>query len=112
MDDAAAAEAALGAIRERVRIARICSADRARRAHEALAAGQLDFARGLLDAARAHDEMAWEGEAQIAAGERSCAALRARCDRLDAEVRREGERLAMQMGPRGSCGEPRRGIVQ
>ncbi len=40
MDDAATAEAALAALRERVRVARVCCADRVRRAYDALAAGQ------------------------------------------------------------------------
>jgi hypothetical protein len=96
MDDAAAAEAALGAIRERVRVARTRSTDCARRGYDAIAAGQEAFARGLLDAAQAHEVMAWEGEAQIAEGERRCAALRARCDELDAEARQQGERHARE----------------
>jgi len=96
MDDAASAEAALATLRERVRAARVSSADRARRAYDARAAGQDDFARGLLDAAHAHERMAWDGEAQIAEYERCCAALRARCDDLDAVARREGERLAKE----------------
>jgi phage shock protein A len=98
MDDAAAGEGALGALRERVRVARIRAADRARRAYDALAARQAPFARGLLDAAHAYEKVAWEGEALIAEGERQCAALRARCDALDAEVRREGERRAQCAG--------------
>lgn len=96
MDDAATAEAALGILRERVRVARICSTDRFRRACDALAAGQDAFARGLLDAAHAHERLAWDGEAQILEGERRCAALRARCDDLDAAARREGERHAAE----------------
>jgi phage shock protein A len=103
MDDAASAEAALGTLRERVRVARIHSADRARRAYDALAAGQEPFALGLLDAARAHEKVAWEGEAQILEGERQCATLRARCDDLDAEVRREGERQVVRAGAGAGC---------
>jgi len=103
MDDTVAAEAALGAIRERVRVARIRSTDLARRGYDAFAAGQEVFARGLLDAAHAHETMAWEGEAQIAEGERRCAALRARCDALDAEVRQEGERHATHEGARAGA---------
>jgi hypothetical protein len=102
MDDAAAAEATLAAMRERVRVARVSSADRARRGYDALAAGQEVFARGLLDAAHAHERLAWEGEAQVAEGERRCAALRARCDELDAEVRSEAERVSAQAGVRTS----------
>ena len=98
MDDAAAGEDALGALRERVRVARIRAADRARRAYDALAARQVAFARGLFDAAHAYERAVWEGEALIAEGERRCAALRARCDALDSEVRREGERRALSAG--------------
>ncbi len=107
MDDAADAEAALGFLRERVRVARICSADRFRRACDAQAAGQDAFARGLLDAAHAHERLAWEGEAQLREAERRCAALRARCDDLDAAARYEGERHAAQASQR--AGDPASG---
>jgi phage shock protein A len=99
MADAAAGEEALEVLRESVRVARIRSADRARRAYDALGAGQEPFARGLFDAAHAHEQLAREGEAQIAKGEWCCAALRARCDELDAAARRAGERQARHAGP-------------
>jgi phage shock protein A len=98
MDDAASAEDALGVLRERVRVARIRAADRARRGNDALAAGQEAFARGLLDAAYAHEVVAREGEASLAEGEQRCAELRARCHALDDDVRREGERYAAATG--------------
>ncbi len=110
MDDAAVGEAVLRDLRERVRVARMLAADRARRAYDALAARQDSFARGLLDAAHAYDRAAWEGEANIAEGERRCSALRARCDALDAEVRREGERRATSAGALAECAGARDGV--
>jgi hypothetical protein len=100
MDDADAAEAALADLREMVRAARIRCAGRARRAYDASAAGQEAFARLLHDAAHADEVLAWEGEARIAEAERSCAALRVRCDDLDAAARREAERQAGLAGGR------------
>ena len=111
MDDAAAGEGALGVLRERVRIARTRAADSARRAYDALAVRQGPFARGLLDAAHAYERAAWEGEALITEGERCCAALRARCDTLDAEVRCEGERRAASAGARPAPVGTRAGVV-
>jgi len=100
MDDAAEAEGALGVLRERVRVARIRARDRARRGNDALMAGQATFARGLLDAAHAHELAAQDGEVRLAEAEQRCAELRARCDALDRDVRQEGERHAARTGER------------
>jgi hypothetical protein len=98
MDDWGAAEAALGVLQERVRVARIRCDDRSRRARQALVCGQEAFARGLLDAARAHAVAGREAEALLADGERRLAELRTRADALYADVLREGELYAAERG--------------
>ena len=108
MDDADAAEAALAKLRESARAARVRCADRLRRACDAAVGGQEAFARLLRGAARADEVQAWEGEAQIAEAERMCAALRARCDELDAAARREAESHAARASRHDSDVPPTR----
>ncbi len=78
----AAAYAALEvtAARERLRVARERSRDRRRLAENAFAAGQDIFARGLWEAAEAHDATARGIEAALPSLERRCAQLRARVE--------------------------------
>lgn len=81
-DEAAHVAAALGAARERVRVARWRADDRRQRGEQARLAGQAAFAVGLLDAAAAHDLIARRAEADV-----SQLASRLRALQCDADVR-------------------------
>jgi hypothetical protein len=82
-DEAAQVTAALGAARERVRVARWRADDRRQRGEQARLAGQAAFAVGLLDAADAHDLIARRAEVEVAQ-----LASRLRALQRAAEVRR------------------------
>jgi hypothetical protein len=82
-DEAAYVAAALGAARERARVARWRADDRRQRGEQARLAGQGAFAVGLFDAADAHDLIARRAEAEV-----SQLASRLRALQRDADVRR------------------------